>query len=101
MSAINLLLGDRTPKADKALIAEQYQKSYLDSLDDCLHRAEGLAGFLLQATVLSEQANTDLNRQYLIQTADALQSEIAAAKIIFNDFYSEARLLSGHVESEL
>jgi len=96
MSAIKLLLSDRTPEADKALLAEQYQGSYLDSLDNCLHRAEGMAGFLSQAAVLSDEAEYNLNPKHLIEMAAALQDEIVAAKIIFNDFYSEARTLAEH-----
>jgi hypothetical protein len=94
MSAIKLLLSNKTEKAGNELLEQHFNGSYIDSLENCLNRSEAMAGILSSFAMLSCETGFDMSAYHIQETARVLQGEIEAAQIILKDLYREARVLS-------
>lgn len=83
---------ERTENADKKLLAERYQGSTVDAIDDCLDRAEGMAGLLIDVSALNNSGEISYaNPQHIEHTAKALQMTIRDAIIMLHDLYQVCR----------
>lgn len=80
------LLDKRTEQANQNLLEERYRGANIDTIDNCLARAEGMAGLLADVSALSHASHYQANPEHLEYTARALQMEIKDAIIMINDF---------------
>ena len=85
------LLSQKTEEAGKKLLAERYQESTIDAIDDCLDRADGMAGLIANVAALNNNGVFHTNPKHIEHTARALQMEIKDAIIMLNDFYRVCR----------
>jgi len=83
-----MALSERTDKATQSLVKERYQQAHVDSITDCLERAKGIAGLMVDLSISSQECDGrhPLNAEHIEHTIKAVYMEIQDALIILDDW---------------
>ena len=88
------LLQEKLSEATNLELANsRYGFDYMDSMEDALRRAQGLAGMLVDTAILAQnpQAGHEINPLHLEHTVKALELEISDALTLINRLHKESK----------
>ena len=73
------------------LANSRYSFDYMESMEDALRRAQGLAGMLVDSAIMAQnpQVNHEIHPLHLEQTAKAIEQEVRDALILINCLYHQ------------
>lgn len=90
------LLQKKLSKATNLELANsRYGFNYMESMEDALRRAQGLAGMLVDTAILAQnpEARHEIHPLHLEHTAKVLQLEVSDALMLIDRLYKESREL--------
>ncbi len=88
------LLQNKLSEATNLELANgRYGFDYMESMEDALRRAQGLAGMLVDVAILAQNpdANHEIHPLHLEQTAKALELKVSDALILISRIHEESK----------
>ena len=88
-----LLQEELSKTTNLELAKSRYGFDYMESMEDALRRAQGIAGMLVDTAILAQnpQAGHEIHPLHLEHTVKALGLEISDALILINRIYDESK----------
>ena len=90
---MDLLQSPLSQKTNQELASSRYGHDYMESVEDALRRAQGIAGLLIDSAIMAQnpQAGHEIHALHLEHTVKSLELEISDALILVNRMYAESK----------